>query len=32
MRSGNIRASAVPDSAMSTVILNLEFLTCEKAR
>jgi hypothetical protein len=32
MRCVTIRASAVPDSAMSTVILDLEFLTYEKAR
>ena len=32
MRCANIGASNVPDIALSTVILNLEFLTCEKAR
>lgn len=32
MRCVNISASAVPDIALSTVILNLEFLTCKKAK
>ena len=32
MRCAKIGASNVPDIALRTVILNLEFLTCEKAR